>query len=73
MSSLTSCNFCDLKNLRNRIKGTGSKIFLRAEDGGVAVYVVPKGEKLDTSKDAKGEPSKQWRMWFMELTEHCVC
>jgi len=72
MSDLTSCNYCSLKSLRCSLKGSGAHIRLVRENGGVAVYVIPKGEKLG-AKRVDGEPSKQWRRWFMELSDRCAC
>ena len=56
MSELTICNYCKLKRIR-KTKSKGSKVYLKPSSfmsGGIDVYVVPKGEKLDTRTDKKG-------------------
>ena len=40
---------------------------------GKDIFVVPKGEKLDTTKDAKGNHGPQWKMWAAALPDRCVC
>lgn len=67
------CNYCHLKSIRERAKKQGSRVYLRAGMGGIDVFVVPKGEKLDTSVNEKGEHGKQWVAWMMEIPDHCVC
>lgn len=72
MSELTRCNYCSLKELR-RNKPKGSRIHLRVSSfmGGVDVFVVPQGEKLD--KRSPDDGGGHWRRWFMELGDRCGC
>jgi hypothetical protein len=74
MSELTPCNFCTMSWLRRRAKQEHKQVVVRSKplshggkvmfSKGLDVYVVKKG----------GKPSKSnWRYWFAELTDHCVC
>lgn len=74
MSELTSCNYCNLQAIRIN-KPKGSRVITRPGSmGWIDVYVVPKGEKLDTARDKKGNHiTSQFRASFMVLTDHCVC
>ena len=68
-----SCNYCRYTSIKKN-KPKGSKIVLQPSIwglGGVEVYVVPKGERLDERSPDHG--GKQWQAWFQELTMHCVC
>jgi len=77
MSELTPCNYCSLQGIKARAKMNGCKVYLRNSTGslgGIDVFVVPLGKKLDTRVDERGESiGGQWKAWFMELTDHCVC
>ena len=73
MSGLTLCNYCSYKLIRRRFKGTGAKFYQRRIQGWIEIYVVLKGEKLNTKRQANGEPSTQWTCAYMELTASCAC
>ena len=76
MSELTTCNHCNLKRIKAEAKKSGAKVFKRsnAEYGGVDIYVVPKGDTLDTTRHPKTKnPSDQWKAWMMEITDRCEC
>lgn len=73
MSELTSCNFCTLQSIRRRHKGTGARVYQVYINGWLEIYVVPKGQKLNTKRAADGEPSDQFTASLMELTPSCVC
>lgn len=77
MSELTTCNYCSLRAIRRRAKEENSRVYVRnAHDfglGGYDVFMVPKGEKLNTSVDEKGEHGEHWVSWMMEITDHCCC
>ena len=69
------CNYCTLREIRKEARGR-ARVHLRRSSGGmggVDVFVVPKGEKLDTSVDEKGNHNPQWKAWLMEVSDHCVC
>ena len=80
MSELTLCNYCVLKQMRSQWKSPykwermgakkSDRLYVRHEEGWVAVWRVPKGKTLSQmrkeNKDGAG-------VWFMELTDHCVC
>jgi hypothetical protein len=72
------CNKCILRELRASAKRTGAKVVTRAStvqlwSGGVDVFVVPAGGKLDTSVDKRGNHGPQWKAWFAELSNKCAC
>jgi len=76
MSELTICNFCKLQSYKRRAKEQNKEVqLIHAKDGGIDVYLVPKGEKADTRQDPKtgNNLSDQWKSWFMELSKRCVC
>ena len=59
------CNKC----VYDSLKRAGHRRIKRADTeyelGGVNVYLIPKGEKLDTKK--------HFAAWFMSLPERCEC
>lgn len=69
MSSLTGCNYCSVMHIKMQAKQDGSKVFMQPKEngklGGLDIYVIPRGEKLDEKK--------HWKCWVMELTQYCVC
>jgi len=76
MSELTRCNYCHLQDYKREAKEKKMTVHLiNSKDGGMDVYLVPKGEKLDTRQDSKtgNNLSKQWRSWFMALSDSCCC
>jgi ethanolamine utilization protein EutQ (cupin superfamily) len=66
---MSVCNFCTLRGIRSRAKAEGATVHV--ENGNV--FVVPKGEKLDTSVDKKGNHGPQFVAWLMEVTGTCCC
>ena len=74
MSELTPCNYCTLQRIK-RDKPKGSKVYLQSNAGWIDVYVVPKGEQLDTRQDPKtlNHLSEQWKASFLALTDYCCC
>ena len=75
---MSHCNHCSLNQIRRRAKQVGAKVVLRRDAfgsfaQGQSVYVVPKGEKLDLSRDEQGDPSEQFAAWFAEISEGCAC
>jgi hypothetical protein len=61
MSELTSCNYCTLKRIKARAEKDGNQVIVKGQN----VYVIPKGRKLT--------PEDKFTIWFMSLTNHCVC
>lgn len=63
------CNWCSYQDIKKRFKGTDIRVLTRDEKGfslgGVNVYAVPRGEKLDRAK--------HYIAWFMQLPERCCC
>ena len=69
---MSLCNRCRVDELVR--DNPGGHVFLvftttpsGEPDGGVDVYVVPAGEKLQPHRD------EYWVAWCMELTEKCAC
>jgi len=60
------CNYCTLKHIKKN-KPKGSTVIVVGGD----VYIVPKGEELDTGSPDDG--NTQWRCWLMSIPLHCVC
>jgi len=80
MSELTRCNYCRLQDIKRMAKEQGSRVYVRPSNfcpkyniGGYDIFMVPKGEKLDTSVDKDGNHGWQWVAWMMEIPDHCVC
>lgn len=75
MSKLTECNYCTFKLIQARAKKSGSKVYQISSHGWIEIFIVPKGEKLDTRKDFKtgNYLSDQWQCSFLALTTHCCC
>jgi hypothetical protein len=70
MSSLTTCNYCQLKALEEREKEKGYGIYLQAESQGnhlnfIEVYRVVKGQEEKTKKLLGTS--------FLAITLYCVC
>lgn len=70
MSELTPCNFCTLRRITAMAEKNGKQIIVTgASDSRYPtaknVYVVPKDETL--------KPGTEPVIWFMSLTDHCVC
>ncbi len=79
MSSLTSCNYCTLRALRKKYKGTGTRVLVRNNAkwgmGGVNVYALLRGVLVpDGGIEEDSEFHKKWfKCWLMEISDHCVC
>lgn len=72
------CNFCLVEDLRREAEAGATVHVVSAPltpgfPAGKDIFVVPKGEKLDTTKDAKGNHGSQWKMWAAALPDHCAC
>lgn len=63
MSELTSCNYCTLQRIKREARERGERVLLRPAKGG--------GIECATHKP--NEQPKKFTVWFMELTDHCVC
>lgn len=78
MSSLTRCNYCNLREHRKHAAETNRRVVLKTspldEDhptifaDGKNVYLVPKGEKLIRETE-----EQCWAAWMAEIPDHCVC
>lgn len=76
MSELTRCNYCNLQIIKRKAKNQGARVYKRPSTfmgGGYDIFVVSKGNKLDTSVDKDGNNGEQWVSWMMEIPNHCVC
>lgn len=62
------CNYCTLKSIEKRAP-EGSKVCIIGNN----IYVVPKGEKLNTGSPDDVNNSKQWVAWLMEIPDQCRC
>ena len=68
MSENTPCNIDTLKRIKEDAYKRNARVYIRSGYmGGNDIYVVPKGEKLDTSIDKKGNHGKQWVAWMWEI------
>jgi hypothetical protein len=68
MSELTSCNYCDLLQIKSRAKAEGKIVVLRPakkEDE----YYIGGTDCIVIDKDGKENKAA----WFMEISNHCVC
>lgn len=79
MSELTQCNYCTLRGIRRRYKGTGSRVLVRYNArwgaGGANIYVVPKDVRVPKGgiiEDSKFH-DKYSAAWFMEISNSCAC
>ena len=75
MSDLTTCNHCDLIRYKAEAKKQ-RKVITLLEDttsllSGLDVYRHPKKVKIEELPKAKRE--QYHIVWFMSLTDHCVC
>jgi hypothetical protein len=79
------CNRCLVEAIRRQADAAGATVHLVPSPlmdpegkspgfpDGVDVFVVPRGAKLDTSVDAKGNHGQQWKMWAAGISEGCAC
>ena len=58
MSSLTTCNYCVLKRIKEDNKGK-EVVVLKTSDKMISLQVFVEGKPLG--------------VWFMALSDHCVC
>lgn len=79
MSELTSCNYCDLRQIRSRARQEGKSIIMSSANaefglGGTECFIVPKGmKKAQLNELPKEERDKYFAAWFMNLADHCCC
>lgn len=75
MSELTPCNYCTLLRTKARAKKEGKVVTVIADTttslGGLNVYVHPKNVKIKELAPIARET--YGGVWFMALTDHCVC
>lgn len=72
MSELTKCNYCSIKEIRERAKRKGWKVTTnKGWNNGVNVYVHPKGIKFSELSD--DEKYNHRVCWFQRLPDHCCC
>ena len=74
----TTCNFCDLRDIRLQAKKENQKVTVLADAiwgmGGLNVYVHPKDvnvAKLEGGED--GERAKYRVSWMKEIPSNCEC
>ena len=64
MSEFTICNYCSLQAIKRDAKKKSLKVITVSSMDGVDIYVLKKGEK----------PSERnWRCWFMSISQSCCC
>ena len=85
MSSLTRCNYCDMKALRKEAKESGMVVSVRQSTflGGKDVWVHPKDYKIppaiaricpcDKYPNGNEAYSKYHRAWFKAIGKGCSC
>jgi len=68
---MSQCNYCTLKGVKERAKVRGQTVTVKSDDfgmRGLSAYVHEPDRDPDTS-----ENSSDRAVWFMELTDECVC
>ncbi len=72
MSSLTTCNFCNLKRIKENAKDKKVVMLpsLSSSLGGYDVFVYPKGLSLSKMLNKK---DRYWAAWFMSISDKCCC
>lgn len=85
MSELTSCNYCNLRNIRKIAKEQNKRVILVASSfmGGTEVFAVPKYVTAAQVREWKGVSESQpnggymYRKyhvsWMMEIPSQCCC
>lgn len=74
MSSLTKCNYCTNKELKEEAKHDGLAITHENDHGvlkGINVYIHPK--EIIISKLSEEDKKRYFKAWFMELGTKCEC
>lgn len=69
---MSRCNFCQLKKLKEEAKKTGFKITKKPGTFGLRgyeYYLHPKDIKIDPEKHRE----KYFRLWVMDIGNHCEC
>ena len=66
---MSTCNYCSLNGIKRDAKKKKLRVVIVPSTcmdsmGGVEVHVLKKGEKLS---------KKNWRCWFMEVSQYCMC
>jgi hypothetical protein len=74
---MATCNFCNLRAIKNRAKKTGMKVTViystrMGHLGGKEIYVHPKNMKLGLNV-SEDNHKKYWVSWMMEIPESCTC
>ncbi len=68
--SFSSCNYCSVEIIKREAKEIDAEVYIK----GGNVFMVPKGEKLDTSTDpVTWNHGPQHQGWFMEIGDSCSC
>lgn len=74
------CSRCQLEAMKRRAAKVGAEVIVRPSNfqlqgraSGVEVFVVPKNEELNESRDSDGNQGPQWRAWFALLPDKCAC
>jgi hypothetical protein len=72
MSSLTTCNFCNLRQIKARAKSDGKIVtVLQATVVGFDVMVHAPYEKVVPHEPGDGNP--HWRAWMQAIGTECEC
>lgn len=72
MSELTPCNYCNLKWEQRHAAKTGKVVVVRPAAERDKTF--PKAMEVLVHKPGEEPDSKKhFRMWFAELSDHCVC
>ena len=71
------CNYCLLRDIRQRAEARGRFVRIRPGDpdveGGVYVYEVPNETKHYDLGLGKADHDTYLVEWFESVTDHCVC
>jgi len=78
MSELTTCNYCNLKNIKREAKAVGKKVTILddAEWGlcGRNIYVHPPEINIRLMKGGEDGPRSKYRIaWMKEISKICCC
>lgn len=75
MSEHTPCNYCTLSRIRRRAKNEGKIVTVipdtSSQLGGINVYIHPIKIMIMELPEKKRE--KYSAVWFMSISDHCVC
>jgi len=73
MSELTTCNYCNLRDIMTRARRNKERVVQMSSSfmGGTDVYVVPRSTDL---KAFKKKPDGKFKVaWLMQVTRYCCC